>query len=205
MDRMSHSGRLWRSHAQGRCSIDGCCQQRSNEHRSRALFSLTRPRKCSMGAIHTVYDRRGASMARATACSTVGPAPSYGPGSSIWIVYVLWYVNRARIRPTTYLLHIVTRTSNVYESDCMQSPDEERGRLTGVGYTRRCSRKHAWAWPDAVGRGPRPVEGAVPRSRPLLFHVAVHRTALAGCSADQSATALAGLFSHHLLSRVHNH
>ena len=155
MDRMSHSGRLWGSHAQGRCSIDRRCQQRSNGHRSRALCSLTRPRKCSRGAIHTVYDRRGASMARATASSTVGPAPSYGPGSSIWIVCVLWYVNRARIRPTTYLLHIVTRTSNVYESDCMQSPDEERGRqgsaiLVGVVG----SMPGLGQMPSAVVRGP---------------------------------------------------
>ena len=153
---MSHSGRLWQSHAQGRCSIDRRCQQRSNGHRSRALCSLTRPRKCcSMGAIHTVYDRRGASMARATACSTVGPAPSYGPGSSVWIVCVLWYVNRARIRPTTYLLRIVTRTSNVYESDCMQSPDEERGRqgsaiLVGVVG----SMPGLGQMPSAVVRGP---------------------------------------------------
>ena len=156
MDRMSHSGRLWRSDAQGRCSIDRYCQQRSNGHRSRALCSLTRPRKCSRGAIHTVYeDRRGASMARATACSTVGPAPSYGPGSSVWIVCVLWYVNRARIRPTTYLLRIVTRTSNVYESDCMQSPDEERGRqgsaiLVGVVG----SMPGLGQMPSAVVRGP---------------------------------------------------
>ena len=82
-------------------------------------------------------------------------APSYGPGSSIWIVCVLWYVNRARIRPTTYLLHIVTRTSNVYESDCMQSPDEERGRqgsaiLVGVVG----SMPGLGQMPSAVVRGP---------------------------------------------------
>jgi len=57
-------------------------------------------------------------------------------------------------------------------------------------------------------------EGEFERGGRACFkvHFATHRTAtvrqygwpMAGCSADQSATALAGLFSHHLLSRVHN-